>query len=194
MIRFLKLGVVAALLLSGCNSGTGPQTYEMSARDVRSQLRSIKPGSVLQNSEFRAELVRLAPDAIQWRIRHEEGPDIALLTAQIEAISDGETRLTVTADRPSDPRSRALADNLPSYEQLLDTLVAATTEQIDAKLENREFNPRAMAISGAIALGSLARDEQSGATERAREAAKSADEAYRAEAAWAEEGGWGEPR
>ncbi len=193
MKRYLVASIAAVLLLSGCNSSTGPQTYDMPARDVRTQIRSLSPGSVLQNAEIRTELVSVSPEAIKWRVRHEEGPEMATLTAHIEALGDNETRLNVTADRPTDPRSRDFAEQLPSYGKLLNALVAATTEQIDAKLENREFNPRAVALTGVVAAASLAQDEQSGAADRARAAAEAASADYEAEAEFAEDGGWGEP-
>lgn len=172
MARRLAFAVMTGLL-AACG---GDDSYSLAPSDVRDVLASTDmPLDALENSELRAVRTRIGNDRFGWSLRHEEGGEIMQVVAHIEELGPSRTRVIVTTRMPSTERERAIAEELPSYSQMMNLMRVAMVEQIDSRLEKRPFDRTALAGAAAGAMIAATRDIESGAVNSAEEAKNSFD-------------------
>ncbi len=139
-------GVGGGVYMGVGNSGID---YDGSVAQVRSQLIAMDlPDEFEESLEDSNGSVRVdssKPDQIRWRI-YVEGHEVGEVAATLKAVDADTTNVQVEWDPgdalPKGSSARAIAMQ-PFVEQVAETFVA---EQIDATLEDREFNKRAVAL------------------------------------------------
>jgi hypothetical protein len=136
--------VAAAALtiaLAGCSQG---QTYEIPAAKVRSTLLSLRlPSAMMSGAGAGGTIVTPTDEnGVRWTVLSRDSRAQLSLIATIESLGEAETRVNVFAEpaNGNDTVAKSMADN-PAIVKLY---TKAMTEQISAKLENREFDMAAI--------------------------------------------------
>jgi len=174
----------ALALLAGCG-GSGEVCPQPAAK-VRARMAAIDEVPVVFGSiPVTMTSSRRGDGTIVWRVSQGDRSILRFL-AHSEAVDNGSTRVRVEVtgptDRPDDPVTQRLADNA----SVRDLYQLAMAEQIDATLENREFDFSriAAATTRAVAanIGEISANMDKVGEESRRRGAENIARAYHEEA------------
>jgi hypothetical protein len=139
MIRKFMFAAVMAGLLAACGDGA---SYPIAAAEVTSKLMATRPPMfVFGNSGANVMVTQGDGGAVHWTIL-QGGKQVMRLTASVTPDGDSASRVAVSVDPPSN--DSATASSMAENPQIVKLYKAAMAEQIDAKLNNREFNTAAI--------------------------------------------------
>jgi hypothetical protein len=135
-MRRILTAVVLTVAVAGCNEG---RTYPIAAEKVRSTLLSLRPPMMVFGSGAGGSMVTPTGESgVRWTIMSRDNHAVMSLVATIYATGDAESKVYVTAEpaQSNNTAAKGMAEN-PAIVKLY---TKAMTEQIAAKLENRQFD------------------------------------------------------
>lgn len=150
MRRFVFAAVMAGLL-AACGEGT---SYSIPAKDVTSKLLATKPPSFVFGSSGANVMVTQGDGgAVRWTV-FKGGQQAMRLVATVVPDGDNASRVTVSVEPPNNDANSTIGKNMADNPAIVKLYKAAMIEQIDAKLNNREFN--SSAIQGEMMAAAVA--------------------------------------
>lgn len=179
------MGALAGLaLLAGC--GEGGETYEMSAKDVRAKLMATQPPLMVFGSMVRkASVVKNGDGTIRWVLFDRSGRSLMRIVATVEEKGPTTSAVAVSIEPPDSSKHDQVAKGMADNPSIVNLYRKAMIEQIDAKLENREFDMAAITPEMMAATVATVPQIQKSALEAARQSEQmdreNMDRAYREE-------------
>src|SRR5688572_15632036 len=148
----LAMGIVA--MLAACGAGEPGEVYPMGGSDLRQALLTIDElPPVFGSAALDTSVVNTGDGTITWTASQGFEPVLRFI-ARTEPVDESHTRVIVQIAAPTGAEGDEIARRLADNPQIRDLYLAAMTEQIDAKLEGREFD--LSVISGQLALATAA--------------------------------------
>jgi hypothetical protein len=185
MRKFLFAFVMAGLL-AACGDG---KSYPISANDVTNKLLASKPPMfVFGSSGANVMVTQGAGGAVRWTVL-QSGKQVMRLVATITPDGDNASSVAVSVEPPDNDAKTAIGKNLAENPAIVNLYRSAMVEQIDARLNNREFDmSKIRGQMAAAAIATMPKIQQS-AMQAAQDSSemerdmrqRAADEAYERE-------------
>jgi hypothetical protein len=159
MIRKFAFALVMAGLLAACGEST---SYPISAHEVTSKLLSTKPPMfVFGSSGANVMVTQGEGGAVRWTVL-KNGHQVMRLVAKVTPNGDNASNVAVSVEPPNDDASTKIGQNMADNPAIVKLYRSAMVEQIDAKLNNRDFNMGAIqAQMVAAAIATMPKIQQS---------------------------------
>lgn len=137
MIRKQLVCLIATALLVGCGAG---ETYQLPAKDVRSKLLSLSPPMFVFGSGGVSSMVsQVGQDQVRWTLL-QSGTALMSLTATVTPEGDSATSVAVVAEPAPGKGNSKIARGMADHPEIVELYRKAMEEQIDSKLEGRDFD------------------------------------------------------
>lgn len=186
MIRKLALAVVIAGLLAACDGG---KTYPLSTTEVTGKLLSTKPPMFVFGSTASDIMVTQGEGgAVRWTVL-KNGRQVMRIVATVTPDGENASRVAVSVEPPNNDANSAAGKTMADNPAIVKLYKSAMAEQIDAKLNNRSFDSRAIQaemMAAAIAIVPKMQASMDEAVKRSQEFERDRKQAA-ADAAYARE-------
>lgn len=169
MKRKFVFAVVMAGLLAACGES---KSYPISANDVTNRLLATKPPMFVFGSSGANVMVTQGDGgAVRWTVL-QGGKQVMRLVATVTPDGDSASNVAVSVEPPNNDASTTIGKNMADNPAIVNLYKSAMVEQIDARLNNRDFDmSKIQAQMVAAAVATMPKMQQS-----AMEAAQSSEE------------------
>lgn len=162
MMRRVTLTLLAAASLSACGLGEKGEVYPIRGSELRAKLASIEPPfGVFGSQAIDWRVIRQGDGSVIWAIQDKDGLELLRFRASTSDEGPTETRVAIEVEPPQGRFHDQVANGMASHQSTVALYRAAMTEQVDAELENREFD--LARISGAMGVAVVANMSEIGA-------------------------------
>lgn len=136
--------LLAAAVLAGCGGGTG-ERYEISSAEVKSKLTSVQPPLWIFGDGKGVEVssTQVGQDKIRWTIRGDDKPMLQY-TATVTRDGPDASIVTLDAGLAEGQEPDQVTHNIATTAPALKLYAAAMVEAIDARLDGRSFDEKAI--------------------------------------------------
>ena len=151
MIRPFRLAClfVAAASMVGCGILAKGEVYPVPISEVRQALRQTEPPmDVLGSAATNWRVSQRGDGTIVWLILGEGNAELMRFVAKSTSEGRDATRVEVSVQPPDGSNHDVVAKGMQDHPAILDFYHAAIAEQVDARLEKREFEYRRIAMQG----------------------------------------------
>jgi len=156
MMKQLISIALASTLLAGCGASEAGERYPLSKDEVRSRLANLDVPLPLMSAHRSLETRKAGDGTVILSLTDKAGRDALLFNVTIEPTEAQETRvaLEISGAGKAYPQAMANLDNRPDAKRLY---MAVISEEVDAKLDGRAFDPSAFAGELAVVtVGNIA--------------------------------------
>lgn len=184
MMRKFVFAMVMAGLLTACGEG---KPYPIAAHEVTSKLLATKPPMfVFASSGANVMVTQGDGGAVRWTVL-QGGKQVMRLVATVTPDGDSASNVAVSLEPPMNDANAAIGKNLADNPAIGKLYTSAMVEQIDARLNNREFDmskiqPEMVAVATMPKIQRSAMQAAQNSANMDRDARqRAADEAYERE-------------